>query len=243
MISIICPFNNKNILQMLLESLKNQDYNNYELILVDTIKEGFKSAAAALNYGSSKANGDILLFVHQDVELLENNILSKIEEYCHNYEFGIAGVAGKKVEDEGCMTSVVVGKNRKPGGKFITTKVTKTQTLDECMFIIKKDKFRGFTDYGNTWHFYSVDYSLMCIENNEDVLLLPLKIYHLSPGYSMNYNYYDTLKKVAKKRNTIKVIATTCGTFKNNSFLPLKCLYYKFKLFVKRLLKIKNDKE
>lgn len=243
MISIICPYNNEEVLKMLIKSLKIQDYMDYELILVNAKEKGFESAAESLNYGASISKGDILVFTHQDIELLDKSILSKIVEYCNANDFGIAGVAGKKADEKYCMTSVLVGKNRKPGGKYITTCICETQTLDECFFIIKKDEFKGFTDYGKTWHFYAVDYSLQSLNNGKKVLLFPLDIYHLSPGFSLNYNYYDTLKKVGKNYKNIRVIATTCGTFKNNAFLGFKCFYYKIKLFLKILLKVKNDKE
>ena len=243
MISIICPYNDENVLNMLKDSLKKQDYNDYELILVNSKEKGFSSAAEALNFGVSISKGDILVFTHQDIELLDNNCLSKVVRYCNEYDFGIAGVAGKKVDESFCMASVVVGKNKKLGGKYVTKEVVETQTLDECFFVIKKENFLGFTDYGKTWHFYAVDYSLKSIKNNRKVLLFPINIYHLSPGYSLNYNYYNTLKKVAKNYKDIKIIATTCGTFKNNCFLGLKCVYYKVKLFAKKILNVKNDKE
>lgn len=237
MISIICPVNNYNVLKMLTESLEKQTIKDYELIIIDATKMKFKSAAETLNYGVSISKGDILLFVHQDVELINNDALAKIIDFSKNNDFGIAGVAGKNVHDKYCTTSVLVGKNRRPGGQIKTTDIIETQTLDECLFIIKKDKFNNFTNYGNTWHFYSVDYCLKMLESNEKVLLFPIDIYHLSPGYSMNYNYYTTLKKVGKNHKKIKIIATTCGTFKNDSFLALRCLYLKCKLFLKKVLK------
>ena len=90
MISIICPVTNNEILKMLLNSIKKQDYTNYELIILDSKELNFKSASQTLNYGVSKASGDILLFCHQDIEFLETNALSKIVEYSSKYDFGIA---------------------------------------------------------------------------------------------------------------------------------------------------------
>ena len=69
MISIVCVFNDKKVLnEYLLESLKNQTAH-YELILIDNTKNKFKSASEALNYGAKNANGNYLMFVHQDVYL------------------------------------------------------------------------------------------------------------------------------------------------------------------------------
>ena len=73
MISIICVFNDKKVLnECLLESLKNQTAN-YELILIDNTNRKFKSASEALNYGAKKAKGNYLMFVHQDMFLCSVN--------------------------------------------------------------------------------------------------------------------------------------------------------------------------
>lgn len=237
MISIICPVNNYNILKMLTDSLNKQTIKDYELILIDSKKMGFKSAAETLNYGVSISKGNILLFAHQDIEFISNDALAMILKYSNDNDFGIAGVAGKNTNDKYCTTSVLVGKDKRPGGHIKTSGIIQTQTLDECLFIIKREKFCNFTNYGKTWHFYSVDYCLKMIEANEKVLLFPIDIYHLSPGYSMNYNYYSTLKKVGKNHKNIKIIATTCGTFKNDKFLSIRCLYLKIKLFLKKILR------
>lgn len=239
MISIICPVTNNEILKMLLNSIKKQDYTNYELIILDSKELNFKSASQTLNYGVSKASGDILLFCHQDIEFLKTNALSKIVEYSSKYDFGIAGVAGRKASDDGCFTSVIMGKDRIAGGKYYLNEIVETDTLDECMFIIKKNKFNGFEDLGDTWHFYSVEYSLRCKKNRQKVLLFPIHIYHLSPGYSLNYNYYDTLYKVGKKyKKDFNIIASPCCYVKNDAFLYFRCLYKKMKLFLKKILKI-----
>ena len=66
-LSVICVYNNKQILEsFLLESLKKQNIN-YELILINNVNNEFTSAAKALNYAATKATGDYLLFVHQDI--------------------------------------------------------------------------------------------------------------------------------------------------------------------------------
>ena len=75
MISIICPVTNNEILKMLLNSIKKQDYTNYELIILDSKELNFKSASQTLNYGVSKASGDILLFCH---------LLNMVLQYCNN---------------------------------------------------------------------------------------------------------------------------------------------------------------
>ena len=79
MISVICVYNNKEILnKYLLKSLKIQT-ETHELILLDNIGGKFKSASEALNYGGKKAKGDYLMFVHQDVDLCSKTWLENVE--------------------------------------------------------------------------------------------------------------------------------------------------------------------
>ena len=69
MISVICVYNDHDVLdEYLLGSLEKQE-SSYELILVDNTPNKFKSAAEALNYGGNKANGKYIMFAHQDLEL------------------------------------------------------------------------------------------------------------------------------------------------------------------------------
>ena len=65
----------------LLNSINKQNYKNYELILIDNSNNKFPSASKALNFAAKRAKGDYLLFIHQDVDLIESNSLEKISFY------------------------------------------------------------------------------------------------------------------------------------------------------------------
>ena len=66
MISVICIYNSRELLEKyLLKSLNIQNMD-YEQILVDNSSKKFASAAEALNYGGKKASGQYLICVHQD---------------------------------------------------------------------------------------------------------------------------------------------------------------------------------
>ena len=93
MISIICVYNDEVTLKAnLLSSLKKQDAE-YELILIDTTKNNFESLPKALNYSGSKARGEYLMFVHQDVELIGSNWLKSAEKILTSVDnLGVAGV-------------------------------------------------------------------------------------------------------------------------------------------------------
>ena len=238
MISIICSYTNKDLMEkMLIKSLKEQTITDYEIITIDSKKMGFNSAAQTLNYGASISNGDLLLFVHQDIEFIDVDALQKIRKYSDSYEYGIAGVAGVshfKNQKFHVYSSVFQGLDKKIAGIY-NDAVNEVETLDECLLIIKKKKFKKFIDYGS-WHFYGVEYSLRTIDNGEKVLLFPINIYHLSPGWSLNNSYWETLKKVAKKNKNRKYIPTTMGIFINNIFLNFQICIKKVKRKIKSIL-------
>ncbi len=100
MISIICVYNNPETLEScLLKSLKMQT-SQYDLCLVDNTQSTFDSASAALNFGAKNAGGEWLLFVHQDVILLGNDWLEKVEEILNKHQpTGWIGSAGVDIED------------------------------------------------------------------------------------------------------------------------------------------------
>lgn len=228
--SIICATNNTAILNsMLIPSLRSQTFRNFETLIVDTSKEVFASAAAALNYGASQATGEYLIFLHHDIEFSED-FIERLSVYCEQYSFGIAGVAGAADGNTHKVYSTVWhGPDRQIAG-IENTSVCNIWSLDECLFIIKRDTFHKFEDYGNTWHFYAVEYSLRCHEADEPVLLFPLKLYHASTGFSLDGSYYDTLRKVGKRHPNFDKIRTTMGMFSNDWTLPLRCLIKKIKL-------------
>lgn len=220
---------------MLKASLKKQKKQNFELIVVDTIKQHYNSAAEALNYGAQKAKGDVLVFIHHDIDILDERFIDKVEKFAEEYDFGIAGVCGVlNTNKYKVISSVLMGLERVQAGTY-DQDVQEVYSLDECLLIVKADTFKCFSNLGSTWHFYGVDYSIMCHNNGQNVLYVPLDIYHLSPGWSLDYSYFDTLLVMGRKYAEEKTIKTCMGVFRNNSLLPIYCLYRKFKLFIKKL--------
>ena len=234
MISVICAWNNKDLLEkMLLSSLKKQSYHDWELIAINAKEEHLFSASATLNLGAERAKGDILLFAHQDIEFLKEDALERLNEYCNNYEFSVGGVAGRTLNETRVYSSVIHGTKRNQAGVMLTIPC-ETDALDECMFFIKRDQFKRFENFGDTWHFYAVEYSQRCKLNGEKVMLFPLEVYHLSPGWSLDNSYWKTLKLVAKKyKGKLNYIITTMGVFRNDVSLPLHIAYRKLKMKLK----------
>lgn len=242
MISIVCATNDKTKLEEELKSsLEKQSFKDYELIVVDTNKKKFESAAEALNYGGNKAKGDYILFTHHDIIMYNKDELKKIVEQIKKVDsFGIIGVAGID-ENRKIVGNITNGIPEVPISSQTIEKTTEVETVDEVMFIIKKDVFEKnklITD-NKTWHLYAVEYCLLMHDLNKKVLVIPSSIYHKSAGASMNKSYYKELKRLCllyKKK--LKTINTTMGVWHTNK-LRLSFDIIKVKILIK-LISIKD---
>lgn len=235
MISIVCVYNNEQLLKdNLLKSLVGQTLE-YEVILIDNTKGSFSSAAKALNHGGRRAKGKYIMFVHQDVDLCYSSWLEDAEKILDSIScLGIAGVAGMS---ENGRNNTERGRNIIDHGGNRTQwewgnpieKPVQVQTLDGCLMIVPKSVFDVLSFDERTcddWHLYDVDYCLSCAELGFDVYALPMFIYHRSGGGFFKNNkfrillslgvlpkaYYVTLEGLRRKhRKHFKRIYTTCG--------------------------------
>jgi GT2 family glycosyltransferase len=218
MISVVCVYNNRQILEeCLLESLRSQTVD-YELMLVDNTTGTFSSAAKALNYGGAKAVGKYLMFVHQDVKLLASTWLEDVEMILESLpNIGVAGIAGVSEQLKGISSNLKEGDPPMKTCHLPLEKPLEVQTLDECLVIIPKiifDEHIFDEEVCDDWHLYAVDYCLSIKQLGYRVFVLPNLAHHRSAAYSMSSSYYSTLKKVLKKhKNSYPMIYTTMGSW------------------------------
>jgi hypothetical protein len=236
MISIVCAYENTSTLNnWLLKSLKAQTME-HELITVDTVGHGFKSAAQALNFGGNRARGKYIMFIHQDVDLVSASWLADAEALLDTIpNLGIAGVVGSVEEGRSVserMKNVIAhGDNMERIGNPIHSPA-RVQTLDELLLIVPLEVFQQNQFDENTcgnWHLYGADYCLTMLTVGKGVYVIPLYVIHKSKGGSANklsliYNfglsreYYQTLEKVLNKhKKTFTWIYTTPGYGKWNT--------------------------
>ncbi|MGC8979250.1 glycosyltransferase [Caldisericum sp.] len=220
MISIICVYNNKDILESyLLKSLKNQTAK-FELLTIDNTKQQFKSAAEVFNKIGAKVKNQYIMFVHQDVELVSNSWLEDAERYLNTIQnLGIAGVAGMsetgKTNRERGRNIIEHGTDHRIwewGNKINAPELV--QTLDECLVIIPKAVFQILKfdeEVCEGWHLYAVDYCLSAKKMNMNAYVIPMPIYHRSLSI-LSSQYYQTIEKIIiKHKDHIKHIYTTRG--------------------------------
>jgi hypothetical protein len=120
MLSIVCVYNDADVFGARLRRSLERQTNQAELIAVDNRDGRFASAAAALNAGAATANGDWIVFAHQDVELLSDDWIAHVEQRLNACpDIGWAGVAGLAASEVGAQldsfsVGVVSGARRSP---------------------------------------------------------------------------------------------------------------------------------
>ena len=245
MISIVCVYNNEEILKdSLLKSLENQT-SKHELILIDNTQGKFESAAEALNSGGGKAKGEYIMFVHQDVDLCSDSWLEDTEKLLNSLPaLGIAGVGGarrshgpRRVESLTNIKHGIPPVNVQYGVPL--HKPEKVQTVDECLVIIPRPVFdilQFDEKVCDGWHLYAVDYSLSVARLGLGAHVIPASIYHSSTGIpnkniwqtilsvsSFPAGYYRTMEKLLQKhRSHTKRVYTTCGCWSTSYPLILR---------------------
>ncbi len=221
MISIICVYNNKDILDKYLKSSLETQSSKYELILVDNRDNEFSSATSALNFGAKQSSGDYLVFSHQDINLSDGWIEDTIMKLESLENAGVIGVAGK-------TTDSLVRGNIKQGltpvdlTPYKVDKPEKAITLDECLFIVPREVYEKYPldeKMCPDWHLYAVEYVYRIREHDLDAYLIPSNLEHRSKGASMSEGYYKTLPNLQKKYLRRGLIRTCMGDW--FTFIPV----------------------
>ncbi len=218
MISIICCYTNTEYLKCLKDSLK--DKSNIDWVDIDNRQNLYKSAASALNKGANQAIGEVLIFLHQDVEFLDYNTLDDIEKKA--LEGYIVGVAGKRRPYEKVLSTMYEGIERKKTKKIIQYP-TYVQTCDECLIAMTKEvyeKIGGFDEnLFDGWHFYGVDLCLAASLINIKSIVIPSNFWHKSKG-NRDKNWYIYQEKLRVKYKGKKcLLVYPCGWIVSNEIL------------------------
>ncbi len=230
--SIICVYNNKDILDEYLIKSLNEQTEDFELILVDNRNNRFNSASSALNYGAEEAHGDYFVFAHQDINFSDKNwVKDTFNQLKLLDNVGIVGVAGKTV-DSIVRSNIKQGLDPVDVSPFKIDEAVCASTLDECLFIIPREVFNKYPldeDTCDDWHLYAVDYVYNIKNNGFEAYIIPTNLEHRSKGASMNENYYSTLPKLQKKYLKRGLIRTCMGDWFTFIPIPIQRLVKRFK--------------
>jgi Glycosyltransferase like family len=156
------------------------------------IQEGYPSAATAYNAAIDESANDLIVFIHQDVILLEpwlsqlQNALDSLES--HDPNWGVLGCGGTAYDGHGRghLYSSGLGVLGEPFKSPV-----QIRTLDEIVLILRKSSGLRFDNDLPHFHLYGTDICLraesagrknyvipaFCVHNTDYGLILPIEFY------------------------------------------------------------------
>lgn len=231
-LSIVTVTNNRDVLHsILISSLEEQDYRDYELIIIDSVQEHFSSASAAYNEGIRRSHGEVILFLHHDISFNSSSALGDVVRELgaldHGYALlGFAGVVEGKY-GESFRMNIQCGEAR-TGPDEPMRETIPCFSVDECGFAMKRTTAEqyGFYDLGETWHLYAVELCLRLKRDGLQVGVIPADAWHHSYG-DANVNYYQKLWQLCRLyRDDFDAIYTCVVVTKTRGLMPLLKLQY-----------------
>lgn len=219
-ISLICVYNDQTQADRMVKSCENQGLD-IDFVLLDNREKQYLSAASALKAGAKRAAGEILVFLHQDIEFLESNTLKDILAYLKTHTSAVIGAAGVLknagfANNRKVLSNIVHGSTKeRASGRADIRKPTEVFTLDECLFAMHKqvlEKICFDPVLCDGWHLYGADLCLQAHLQRIAVLVFPMYLWHRSEG-KLDPSYFACLEKLAQKYKTsYKVINTCCAS-------------------------------
>lgn len=226
-LSVICVYNNHDIFErLLLPTVSRQREADFELICVDNSNnKSFDSLSKAYNTIYNTASGRLLLFVHQDVELLSDYVLRDLLRFFDilNSETSVGGLgvlgANLKTVFPGIARNVRVASrlysedNHRLSSSIPVSSPVAVSTLDECFFALSSDalKANNFAENeGLEWDFYVTYLSFLLERRGFKNFVLPLYV-----------NHSPTFKYLVNSSDLYSIEGKTYGTYVVNRFLDL----------------------
>lgn len=231
-LSLICVWTDEGLLDALRESLAGQTVP-IELIALDNRDAKFPNAVSAFRRGIEEAKYANFVFLHQDIEFLDDATLSRLLRLMQDNPlalYGVAGTSGDKREDI-ILSSIIEGPLKK-SYETLRTEVQEASCLDECCFALNECVLDviGFDEracYG--WHFYAVDLSLQAHLHGIPCFVVRSEVWHKSSG-TLDSIYWRNQAVIERKyRSSYKSIRPTCEWFPTG-FFAYKCHAAKRKL-------------
>lgn len=223
-VSVVIVYTNEEKLAEALKYLESQTiFSSTELVLLDNRNKTFSSAACALNYGANRAVGEVIVFMHQDIYLWDENFLEKYYNFLQDKPSSILGVAGVAQKDHLIYFDFCESKEKIYHGRSTNGELIQAITLDECLFAMQKtlwQKLKFDEKTCDNWHFYGADICYNNLLNGGENLICSADICHESKGSAYNKSFRRSLKLMIKKyKKDLKRIETTCVNIKCNMFM------------------------
>ncbi|MBZ6014020.1 glycosyltransferase family 2 protein [Leuconostoc gelidum subsp. gelidum] len=214
-ISIIMPvYNTKSYLEDSVDSVLQQTYDNWELIIVDDGSEDGSSVlldnlakrhgdyrlkvfheknhglSAARNFGISKAKGEFVIFLDSD-DMFEDNLLKSINQSINRFSVDLVMFPYQRIDDNGNVLPMVVDKK-------IYTQNDKLFSGDYLLKLLLTEKIKNYA-----WQFAI---RLKVIQENE-----------IKFPEGLLFEDIATTYKFFQKSQTISFIDDECYLYRQSS--------------------------
>lgn len=233
-VSIVIVFNNIDKLNTALQYINEQSIiNDCEIISLDNRNNNYSSMTLAYNEALQKAKGNVVIFMHQDINLLDKSILCIWRDFIKENPKSIVGAAGISKVDHKTHSDIFEGENMIKRAKPLNGPFEEAITLDECMFGSTKkhlEQMKFDTEYCQGWNLYGVEICYRNILDNNSNYIISSNLQHLSLG-NINKSFEKDLYNLIKKyKGKLSKIETPC--------VKIDCNYLSYIKYVLRHRKI-----
>ena len=240
--TIVTIWNNKEAFRQFQENLADQIGDNYTILPIENANNQFPGARQAYNAVLGQIDTEYVIFAHQDIRFFERDTLEKlIEELDKLGEFGVVGVAGCPAGDQWqVIGNIVHGQDAEAVGPTIET-AQRVQSGDECLYVMKNKTVQelGYSDLEG-WHLYAVEQCIRAEAIGLPNYVVPIKLWHLSKGNSLDPSYLKWLKVIQRRYSLVGLLNTTIkpwefGTIKGSVYIYLYYWKQKIKQTMKKM--------
>jgi Glycosyltransferase like family len=211
-VSIVCVYNNLAVRQQCLDrSIEHLDAegSDVEYLPIDNVNGSFPCAGAALNHGASRASGDVVAFVHQDVFLHSLTALKGAAGQMMAGGFGVLGAVG--IRSDGQLVGRVRDRVVLLGDAVASP--SEVDSVDEVLFMVPRQLLlrEPLTESSDmAWHAYAVEYGLRVQRLGLRTGVADIPLTHNS--LTVNLDRLDEAHQaVAACYGDMLPIRTTCG--------------------------------
>ena len=159
-------------------------------------------------------NTKYVIFLHQDIELIYINTISRFLDFLSNLEeCDILGVAGRKEGSKYVITNIRHGKNLTYAGNRRVEGLELCQTVDECFFggyssFFKSNKFDEIIC--NNWHLLAGEICLRTLTMGGKVYVCDIVMLHYSSGRVNHFYNKEFYQLIQKYKTDFSFISTSC---------------------------------
>ncbi len=212
-LTISCIYNSISEYAKMLSSLVKTE-KIYDLCKVEFMgiynknNSRFSSAREAISWVMKRSKARYILFIHQDVEFISDNPISKLLEYLKiTPDLGIFGVAG--VDHKNKRHGFIINKNAIWGEPFFIPK--EVEGIDELFFGLERERFNDFSFLNiHEWHGYATELCMYSKRKGWNNYVIPITVIHKSFGKNRK-RLLKVHKKLEEAYRDVLPFMTTVG--------------------------------